>query len=60
MWRSIYFDPLFSKEQYSMWTGDYISEFRVWTVSFNYGRVFKTRPGEGDFVRPVRSGITEK
>lgn len=53
-------DPLFSKEQYSTWTGDFVSEFRVWTVSFNYGRVFKTRLSEGDFVRPVRSGITEK
>lgn len=52
-------DPLFSKEQYSMWTGDFFSDIRVWAVSFNYGRVFKARFNEGDFVRPVRSGIIE-
>lgn len=53
-------DPLFSKEQYSMWTGDYFSDIRVWAVSFNYGRVFKARFSEGDFVRPVRSGVIDQ
>ncbi len=53
-------DPLFSQEQYSMWTGDYFSDIRVWAVSFNYGRIFKARFSEGDFVRSVRSGIIKK
>lgn len=56
---NFHIDPVFSKEQYSMWTGDYFSDIRVWAVSFNYGRVFKARFSESDFVRPVRSGILE-
>jgi hypothetical protein len=31
-------DPLFSKQQYSIWSGDYYTEVRVWGVGFNYGR----------------------
>lgn len=50
-------DPLFSTQQYSMWSGDYYTEVRVWGVSFNYGRVFKVLLGETDFIRPVRSGV---
>ena len=54
---NFHIDPLFSTAQFSMWTGDYFSDVRVWAVSFNYGRVFKERFSESDFVRPVRSGI---
>ncbi|MCP5101742.1 MAG: DUF1566 domain-containing protein [bacterium] len=53
-------DPLFSRLQYSMWTGDIYSEIRAWGISFNYGRVFKARFNEGDFVRPVRTGVPKK
>lgn len=49
-------DPIFSTQQYSMWSGDFYTDVRVWGVSFNYGRVFKVLLGETDYIRPVRSG----
>ncbi|MCP4218260.1 MAG: DUF1566 domain-containing protein [bacterium] len=50
-----YIDPVFSRQQHSIITGDMINEFRVWAVSFNYGRIFRLSRNERDFVRPVRS-----
>ncbi len=48
-------NPVFSRDQHSTWTCDVYSEIRMWAVSFNLGRVFKNRPSEGDFIRPVRT-----
>lgn len=30
--------------------------WKVWGVSFNFGRVFRTHLSESDYVRPVRTG----
>ncbi|MCP4152688.1 MAG: DUF1566 domain-containing protein [bacterium] len=50
-------DPLFSRIQLSMMTGDFFNEYRIWSVSFNYGSIFKIGINDTDYVRPVRSGI---
>ncbi len=57
--KKYHIDPIFSSGQYSTWTGDDYSEIRAWSVSYNYGRVFKMRFLEQDFLRPVRTGTAD-
>ncbi len=53
-------DPVFSRTQYSMISGDpFTNRVRVWGVSFFYGAIFKVGIMEQDFVRPVRSGLVD-
>jgi hypothetical protein len=52
----LYIDPVFSKNQRYIWTGDKESSSNVWMVNFRSGIVNNTDGRLSISVRPVRSG----
>ncbi len=51
-----YIDPVFSKKQEWMWTGDRKTGSKAaWEVNFRYGHVLSTHINNYNCVRPVRS-----
>ncbi len=51
-----YIDPVFSKNQWGIWTGDEYGSGGAWLVYFNDGNVVWLSFSYGLYVRPVRSG----
>jgi len=52
----LYIDPLFSKEQRSIWTGDKYDKGNGWTVVLRWGNVrYISLYNQSSWVRPVRT-----
>ena len=59
----LYIDPVFSKKQEYIWTGDKVAREptdgidvnRYWFVNFDYGCMQRASNGDWGYVRPVRS-----
>jgi hypothetical protein len=51
----LYIDPLFSRVQKHIWTGDKYGNNRIWAVDFYSGDVNRVPFNSESFVRPVRS-----
>lgn len=54
-----YMDPIFSSLQYSIHTGDFFSEFRIWGVSFQFGGSFRVGVRDLNYIRPVTKYLSK-
>jgi serine/threonine protein kinase len=50
----LFIDPVFSREQRYIWTGDTFGKFKAWAVDFFSGDVTKVELKTNAYVRPVR------
>ena len=53
----LFINPLFGRNQIWIWTADQLkSKSWAWVVDFKYGECLRYNPGNGSYVRAVRSG----
>lgn len=55
--KGLFIDPKFGSNQIWIWTADQLkNKSWVWVVDFKYGECLRYNPGNGSYVRAVRSG----